>query len=190
MGLPSCDRAGCERSLNVYCDAEDQSRRTIYALGIFKTLGIFKMASHPKVGLLNSWKEIATYLGRGVRTVQRWEKFGLPVRRLAPGSRVAVMASTRDIDRWFESARTHGFKAPQNADHLLFRGALLDSIEQLRSLRQEAATLREDQRHAMAELLANIAALEKSCSIRNRSIVHPTPHPDRDYHHQRLTSLT
>jgi hypothetical protein len=31
---------------------------------------------------LNGWKEIAAYLGRSVRTVQRWEKdFGLPVRR-------------------------------------------------------------------------------------------------------------
>jgi len=32
--------------------------------------------------LLDSWKEIATYLGREVRTVQRWEKKeGLAVRR-------------------------------------------------------------------------------------------------------------
>ena len=33
---------------------------------------------------LDSWKEIAAYLGRGVRTVQRWEREeGLPVHRLA-----------------------------------------------------------------------------------------------------------
>jgi hypothetical protein len=32
---------------------------------------------------LDSWKEIASYLGRGVRTVQRWEcEEGLPVHRL------------------------------------------------------------------------------------------------------------
>ncbi len=31
--------------------------------------------------VLNSWKEIACYLGRGVRTVQRYERdLGLPVR--------------------------------------------------------------------------------------------------------------
>ena len=31
---------------------------------------------------LDSWKEIATFLNRGVRTVQRWEATeGLPVRR-------------------------------------------------------------------------------------------------------------
>ena len=33
---------------------------------------------------LDSWKVIAAYLGRGVRTVQRWERDeGLPVHRLA-----------------------------------------------------------------------------------------------------------
>ena len=33
--------------------------------------------------LLNSWKEIAAYMGRGVRTLQRWERdLALPVRRL------------------------------------------------------------------------------------------------------------
>lgn len=32
--------------------------------------------------VLNSWKEVATYLGRGIRTVQRWEReLGLPIRR-------------------------------------------------------------------------------------------------------------
>ena len=37
--------------------------------------------------LLNSWKEIADYLGRGVRTAQRWEvELHLPVRR--------------DLDQW------------------------------------------------------------------------------------------
>ena len=32
---------------------------------------------------LNGWKEIAAFLGKGVRTVQRWEREqGLPVHRL------------------------------------------------------------------------------------------------------------
>ena len=40
------------------------------------------MTTHSSV--LNSWKEIASYLGRSVRTVQRWEReFGLPVHRPA-----------------------------------------------------------------------------------------------------------
>jgi hypothetical protein len=37
---------------------------------------------------LEGWKEIATYLRRGVRTVQRWERDGLPVRRHGTGGAV------------------------------------------------------------------------------------------------------
>ena len=33
---------------------------------------------------LDSWKEIAAYLGRGVRTVQRWERRAVSSTRAAP----------------------------------------------------------------------------------------------------------
>jgi hypothetical protein len=50
--------------------------------------------------LLTSWKEIAIYLSKGVRTVQRWEReLGLPVRRPAR-SRHIVVATTSDLDGW------------------------------------------------------------------------------------------
>ena len=50
---------------------------------------------------LNGWKEIAAYLGRSVRTVQRWEKdFGLPVRRFGQSRPESVFAITREIDVW------------------------------------------------------------------------------------------
>jgi hypothetical protein len=48
---------------------------------------------------LNGWKEIARYMGRGVRTVQRWEAYGLPVRRVN-GSRGAVISTRSEIDAW------------------------------------------------------------------------------------------
>lgn len=55
--------------------------------------------------ILNSWKEIAAYLGRGVRTVQRWEQeLELPVRRPRGTSRSAVLALKSDLDRWVERA--------------------------------------------------------------------------------------
>lgn len=54
--------------------------------------------------LLNSWKEIAVYLNRGVRTVQRWEaEFGLPVRRPAGKRRSAVIALRSELDQWLRS---------------------------------------------------------------------------------------
>ncbi|MGH9387370.1 MAG: LamG-like jellyroll fold domain-containing protein [Vicinamibacterales bacterium] len=52
---------------------------------------------------LDSWKEIAAFLGRTVRTVQRWEKTaGLPVRRGGPGSRGSVVASKTELAEWWE----------------------------------------------------------------------------------------
>jgi hypothetical protein len=51
--------------------------------------------------VLTSWKDIARYMGKGVRTVQRWEQdFGLPVRRPDGSSKKAVLARPRDLDLW------------------------------------------------------------------------------------------
>lgn len=52
---------------------------------------------------LSSWKEIAAYLGKGVRTVQRWEQqFGLPVRRPNAKSHV-IFAIPTELDAWIKS---------------------------------------------------------------------------------------
>lgn len=51
-------------------------------------------------GRLDSWKAIADYLGRDVRSVQRWEsERGLPVRRI-PGTKGGVFAYVAEIDAW------------------------------------------------------------------------------------------
>ncbi len=61
---------------------------------------------HGQSKLLNGWKEIATYLGRGVRTVQRWEaELNLPVRRPRPGDRTPVIAFSRELDEWLRGTR-------------------------------------------------------------------------------------
>ncbi len=50
---------------------------------------------------LESWKEIAAYLGRDVTTVRRWEKReGLPVRRLHHSRLGSVYAYTAELDAW------------------------------------------------------------------------------------------
>jgi len=51
---------------------------------------------------LDSWKEIAAYLNREVRTVQRWEKAaGLPVHRLQVDKHGTVYAYKSELDAWF-----------------------------------------------------------------------------------------
>jgi hypothetical protein len=58
------------------------------------------MADTPSTRL-DSWKEIAAYLGRDIRTVLRWEKEkGLPVHRVPGGKRHAVFAYREEIDTW------------------------------------------------------------------------------------------
>jgi TolB-like protein/Flp pilus assembly protein TadD len=52
---------------------------------------------------LESWKEIAAYLGRDVTTVRRWEKHeGLPVYRLLHNRLGSVYAYTAELDAWRE----------------------------------------------------------------------------------------
>lgn len=56
---------------------------------------------------LESWKAIAQYLGREVRTVQRWEKTdGLPIHRLYHTKRGSVYADPRELDEWWNSRRS------------------------------------------------------------------------------------
>jgi hypothetical protein len=56
---------------------------------------------------LNGWKEIAAHLGKGVRTVQRWEaEYGLPVRRIGREGGEIVFAFRDEIDRWSLESRS------------------------------------------------------------------------------------
>ena len=55
--------------------------------------------------ILSTWKEIAAYLNRGVRTVQRWElAYMLPVRRSSPDAS-SVFAFADELDAWLERAK-------------------------------------------------------------------------------------
>src|SRR5579862_4066583 len=53
---------------------------------------------------LDSWKEIAAYLGRDVTTVQRWEKReGMPVHRHVHDKVGSVYTSRSELDAWTRS---------------------------------------------------------------------------------------
>jgi len=49
---------------------------------------------------LQSWKEIAAYLGATVRSVQRWEAAGMPVHRQGSGQKARVYAWQDELDAW------------------------------------------------------------------------------------------
>jgi hypothetical protein len=59
-------------------------------------------ASNADLDRLISWKEIANYLNRGIRTVQVWEKCdGLPVHRHFRNRQSTVFAFRLEIDLWW-----------------------------------------------------------------------------------------
>src|SRR5512144_509049 len=55
---------------------------------------------------LESWKEIAAYLHRDIRTVQRWELFeGLPIHRHMHLKRGSVYAFREELETWWANRR-------------------------------------------------------------------------------------
>ncbi len=62
---------------------------------------------------LESWGEIAAYLRREIRTVQRWERYqGLPVRRLQIGKLGSVYAYRSELDKWYRERQPQ----PENGE--------------------------------------------------------------------------
>jgi TolB-like protein len=68
------------------------------------SLGPSRPGASGNEDVLDSWKQIAAYLHRDVRTIQRWERTrGLPVHRWPGGEKPAVYALRTEIDAWRRS---------------------------------------------------------------------------------------
>jgi hypothetical protein len=98
--------------------------------------------------ILSGWKQIAQYMLRSVRTVQRWEPYGLSVRRPVPGRRSHVTAQSADIDAWLRSGR---LRQMIDVD-------LIATIATAKKLCDEAQRSREN-------MLLNVEALRKQIAI-------------------------
>jgi hypothetical protein len=113
--------------------------------------------------VLSSWKDIARYMGKGVRTVQRWEHhLGLPVRRPNGAShKSAVLLDRSELDAWLATrfsargaARELAAKGAESSDSA--RGSLRESIRKARALR--------DANYALTQQISeSIRLLTKSC---------------------------
>jgi hypothetical protein len=101
---------------------------------------------------LDSWKEIAVFLKRGVRTVQRWERSeGLPVHRHKHWKRGSVYGLAAEIEAWFKGREGAAESRPVSAiapvafklpDDQLLR-ACLDARRRAERARGRFETLRE-----------------------------------------------
>ena len=79
--------------------------------------------------ILTGWKEISNHLRYGVRTLQRWERNGLPVTRVNRSPRSPVVADSEELDAWI----LHRIKLPPDAPH-----SVLENWQRARKLREEA----------------------------------------------------
>src|SRR5215471_18487288 len=118
--------------------------------------------------VLNSWKEIATYVGRGVRTVQRWEQeLEFPVRRPRGKHRSAVIAFKKDIDLWLHTPhaeagqRRHPRINPETHAKLVRNTELL--ILRTRTLIAQSEMLQKQ----IAKVFDVGAALRTACTTRS-----------------------
>jgi hypothetical protein len=114
--------------------------------------------------VLSSWKDIARYLGKGVRTVQRWERhLGLPIRRpVGASQKSAVVVDRGDVDAWL--ATRFSARALQKNEIATCqtsrsaRTSLKESIKTARELRIA--------NHALTEqITASIRLLAERCDM-------------------------
>jgi predicted DNA-binding transcriptional regulator AlpA len=112
--------------------------------------------------VLLSWKDIARYLGKGVRTVQRWEReLGLPVRRpVGASQKSAVLLYRRDVDAWLA---TRFSARPQNQETALTktdqaRSTLKERIRKAQELRTTHSVLTE-------QIQESIRLLTERCDL-------------------------
>jgi predicted DNA-binding transcriptional regulator AlpA len=97
--------------------------------------------------VLTCWKEISSYVGKGVRTIQRWEsEFGFPIRRSKPGTKSFVLAIPAEIDAWIQAQQ---FSDGQPDSVQSERSALYRAVRELRS---EIRELRSENRQLQRQL--------------------------------------
>jgi hypothetical protein len=121
--------------------------------------------------VLTSWKDIARYMGKGVRTVQRWEQdFGLPVRRPLGSNKKAVLARPRELDAWVAlrcSSRAELSSMQVTLDtqardrSLMVLSSLNAKIETSRLLRDNNIMLMNEVKAAVEELRSRLVSMHQ-----------------------------
>jgi hypothetical protein len=112
---------------------------------------------------LSGWKEIANYLGKGVRTVQRYEwQMGLPVRRPAGKPRGSVVATRPELDAWVGASpiREAFHLARLAPDSEASTKAIKSGIQEMCRLRDEMLPLRAELHSSLLMLKESILSLQ------------------------------
>jgi hypothetical protein len=106
----------------------------------------------PSTLILNSWKEIASYLGRGVRTIQRYEeKLGLPIHRPAGRERSAVVAFADELERWLRNTPSRSDIPSNLTNGNSSRVIAIAKIQFRNNVRSELERAKQEMERAHAE---------------------------------------
>jgi len=115
----------------------------------------------PSKELLDSWKEIAVFLQRGVRTVQRWEREEcLPVHRHRHGRGGTVFALAPEIQKWLMSRAASECSEPGERPQIPIT-SLPGSVAGDLATRCEAARLRAERARGRSNLFTIISTSTK-----------------------------
>jgi len=116
---------------------------------------------------LDSWKEIAVYLKREVRTVRIWEKQeGLPVRRHLHRLRGSVYAFRSELDSWWSQRSPERSRGPIKLAVLPFKNFSCDAEQEFFSdgLTEEMITQLSRVRPEQLEVIACTSAMRYKAS--------------------------
>jgi hypothetical protein len=109
---------------------------------------------------LSGWKEIASYLGKGVRTVQRYERhMGFPVRRPAGKPRAAVIATKAEVDAWVAASPIRREFRLSRSAAVAPKPSISSAIGEMHRLVRQTHDLRDELRtwvHVLAETIQQI----------------------------------
>jgi hypothetical protein len=116
--------------------------------------------------LLGGWKEIAEHLHLGVRTAQRWEQLGLPVRRVSNSPCSPVIAIPDELELW---ARTRDAK--DEASQIVLSRFLVSALTESR---EKHASTRRKTRELLSEL-RSLGSEQRILLSRIRSSLYKPP---------------
>ena len=128
--------------------------------------------------MLSSWKEIAHFFGKGVRTVQRWEKtLDLPIRRPPGAPSNVVLARTSDLEAWMHRGPGKAAVTEPDQDEARDIAVVLVELEnELRAMIQNAGghmpAHETDSQAPTADRLQQMLTDLRSCGLGSRSEEH------------------
>ncbi|HEX6502903.1 MAG TPA: hypothetical protein VF011_06610 [Terriglobales bacterium] len=109
--------------------------------------------------MLTGWKEIGNFVGRGVRTVQRWQaELELPVHRVRNSPRSPVFAFKSELDWWM---RARAMNNPSTHPLVPREHQTNFAIQEAHLLKTRCRSLNIDLHQQVQSLIHNLDALRR-----------------------------